>query len=248
MIIEVENLGYEDPESQAYGKDPKELGRKVVYALHGTIDSASYSEESQSLVYYMLNDRINEYKDNSKYDGWTVINNLSSPLPMTKQFKLNNYNYYKSGIKNFVSSLDRMRRLSGNTSTPEPSIKITASEFSQKIILSDLNDTTTPVGKALAKKAITGKTLSPHKMKSLYKKVANLEEQIKSLRKDGRATDKVLSQEMSRRPRDKGLIKSISAKISLNVNSQKSAKAELKLNKKAIAKAKAEAKAKKRKK
>jgi hypothetical protein len=246
-----DNLGYRDSESQVYDKDPKSLGKKVIYALHGTIDSASYQESSQAIVYYQINDKLNEYKDNSKYNGWKVENRLTSPLPMASQFNLDTYNYYKTGLRNFVSDLDRQRRLSGNMSTPEPTVKITASEFSEKIIISDLNDDT-PVGKALSKKAITGQTLSPHKMKSLYKKVKELKEKLSSLKKDGKATDKVLSIEMSKRRRDKKLIASLSNKMNLNVKEQKASKAELKmlenqveLNKKAIAKARSNKRKKK---
>ncbi len=249
-----DSLGYNDKTSKVYGKDPNKIIKKQIFgAFEGSLQSMSASNQQEHIVYFQLNDKINEYKDKPELAGWSVKNNLSSALPMTSEFKLSGYNYYKSGIRSFVSDLDRLRKLSGNTNTPEPSITITTDGYNETIVIADANDMSTSLGKTLSKNAITGKTLTPAKMKSIKKQVTDLKDELSTTKKDARVINKVIKELVKHPRKNKEEIKKYSTVVQLNISEQKTIKQNIKylenqqeLNKKAINKKKAQARAKKK--
>ncbi len=224
-----EALGYKDKVKGVWTKHPKSLGRKITYAVHGVIDSVSVESKSYAITYWQIDQTLRDYKDNKQHPKWDVRIELTTDFPLTRHFKIEDYSYGRTGLRNFVADLDRIRKLSGNQSTPTPTVKVSEDDLNKTITLSDLyGDSAT--GKALANKAITDKTLSPTRVRTIYKRIDELKRDIKSLNAEDRKYKKQFGQEtlIKNKKIAKQALLDMAFSVKDTKNNLKRAKAELK--------------------
>ncbi len=223
-------LGYKDKVKGVWTKHPKSLGRQVNYAVYGVLQSVNVEETSYAITYWQIDQTLRDYKDNKKHPKWNVRIELTTDFPITRSFKIEDYNYFRTGLRNFVADLDRVRKLSGNQSTPTPTVKVTEDSLNKTIILSDLYGDSSS-GKALANKAITDKTLSPTKVRGMYKRIDELKAEIKALTAEDKKYKKKFGQETLAEGKklSKKAIMDMAYSVKETKKNIKSNKAELKL-------------------